>query len=255
MASERSDRVAVVTGAASGVGAATMRRFLEAGVACVGVDLAGPHDVGGPDGAPSAWVSGDVASEDTWKAVIERASTLGGTPRILVLAAAQLVVGTIEELDLSTWKRLFDVNVFGAVQGIKACVPGMVSAGGGSIVTVASVDAFMAEQGLVAYCASKGALLQLTRSVALDYARQGVRANCVCPGVIDTPFFRGHLATTADPAAVLAAREERNPVGRLLDAEEVAEVVDFVARTSSGALLGASVVVDGGLSVGFEYHA
>lgn len=121
------------------------------------------------------------------------------------------------------------------------------------MVTVASVDAYQAEQGLVGYCSSKGALLQFTRCVAMDHARQGVRANCIAPGVIDTPFFRRHLDTAADPERFLHAREQRNPLGRLLSPHEVAATVEHVALDATG-MTGALITVDAGLSASFDFR-
>lgn len=129
----------------------------------------------------------------------------------------------------------------------------MVEASGGSVVTVASVDAFMAEQGLAAYCSSKGPLQQLTKCVAMDHARQNVRANCVAPGVIDTPFFRRHLETASDPEHFLRVREQRNPPGRLLQPDEFAATVEFAALDATG-MTGSTLTVDAGLSASFDFR-
>lgn len=246
--------LAVVTGAASGVGEATVARLRSRGVDVIGVDLAINNEIStGGDGGNLTWILGDISLDETWDSVMEASSVLGMSPSILVLAAAQLSVGNIETTSDEDWDRVFSVNVFGAIKGMKKCLPGMVEAGKGSIVTVASIDAFMVEQNFVAYCASKGALIQITRCVALDYARRGIKANCVCPGVIDTPFFRKHLARSDSPEEVLKYRKNRNPLGRLLSADEVAEVVEFAALSNVPAMTGSSLVVDGGLSLGFEY--
>ncbi|MBX6723694.1 MAG: SDR family oxidoreductase, partial [Dactylosporangium sp.] len=148
--------LAVVTGAASGVGAAVAALLAEQGVPTIGVDV---------NDGPGSWVRGDVADPETWRRVVEVAD--GRTVDRLVLAAAVLEVGTALQVTADALRRVMDVNVVGALLGVQACLPGMLAAGGGRIVAVASVDAFLAEQGLAAYCASKGALLQLLRCVAV----------------------------------------------------------------------------------------
>ena len=130
----------------------------------------------------------------------------------------------------------------------------MIERGRGSIVAVASVNALQAEQGLVAYNASKGALLQLIRTVAVDHARDGVRANVVCPGVTDTPLFRAHLATARDPERFRAAREQRNPLGHLLDPDDVARAVAFLAGDESSGMTGSTLIVDAGLTASFDFR-
>lgn len=245
--------IAVVTGAASGVGRASVARFLDRGVAVLGLDRSErPADF---EHEQLEWVQGDVALEETWVTVrdlsVER---FGTSPGIFVANAAQLIVGSVTTLTDDEWRSVFEVNVFGAVRGMRMCIPGMIERGRGAIVTVASVDAFMAEQGLAAYCSSKGALLQLTRCVAVDYARDGIRANCVCPGVIDTPFFRRHLETATDPAHFLRVREQRNPLGRLLQADEIAAVVVFLASDDASSITGTCVTADAGLSASFDFR-
>jgi NAD(P)-dependent dehydrogenase (short-subunit alcohol dehydrogenase family) len=240
--------IAVVTGASSGVGAAVTTRLTGRGYHVVGVDLSDT-----PSEHAAATVVGSVADPTTWERVRGTALDLGGAPTVVVFNAAVLHTGSVLELSLEQWQEGLDVNVGGVFHGLRALLPGMIDAGAGSVVTVASVDAFMAEQGLAGYCASKGALLQLTRCVAMDHARQGIRANCVAPGVIDTPFFRRHLDTAADPERFLAAREQRNPLGRLLDPDEVAATVEFAALDAHG-MTGSVLTVDAGLSASFDFR-
>jgi NAD(P)-dependent dehydrogenase (short-subunit alcohol dehydrogenase family) len=125
---------------------------------------------------------------------------------------------------------------------------------GGTIVTVASVDGLLAEQGAASYCASKAALIQLSRATAVDFAHRGVRVNCVCPGTTDTPMFRWHLARSHDPPAQLAERSARNPLGRILDPEEVASAVEFLAGPSSSGITGAVLTVDAGLTASYDFR-
>jgi NAD(P)-dependent dehydrogenase (short-subunit alcohol dehydrogenase family) len=243
-------QTAIVTGAAKGIGAACAGSLASRGITVVGVD----RDPAPEGSAAIGWVEGDVADGATWDEALARCREMGGAPTILVSNAATVIVGDVLSLRADDWARTLNVNLFGAIKGVRACLPGMLEAGKGSIVTVASVDAFMAEQGLIAYCTSKGALLQFTRVLAMDYARQGIRANCVCPGATDTPLFRFHVEHAADPENFLRARQQRNPLGRLLEPAEVGEVVAFLASDASSGMTGATVTVDAGLSVSFDYR-
>jgi len=241
--------VAVVTGAASGIGAATVERLLRAGARVVGVDLAR-----GQENERVAWVSGSVAEAATWDKVERVLEERQWEPSILVPAAAYLAVGKITELLEEEWDRTVGVNLKGLVHPVRRLLPGMIKRRSGAIITIGSIDAYMGEQGLISYCASKGAVLQFTRALALDHARDGIRVNCVSPGVTDTPFFRRHVATAKDPAKFLSAREQRNPIGRLLEADEVAAVIVFLASKDASAITGTNVVVDGGLTAGFDFR-
>lgn len=248
-------QVAVVTGAGSGVGRSVTERFLRRGLHVVGVDLVDLPESFGSGTSSLSWVRGSVGEEATWQRVMRTARTdAGGAPDVAVLNAAQLHVGTVLDLTEEQWRECFDVNVTGVFHAMRALLPAMIALGRGSVVTVASVDAYLAEQGLAAYCSSKGALLQLTRCLAMDHARQGIRVNCVAPGVIDTPFFRRHLETAADPQAFLAVRQQRNPLGRLLDPDEVAGVVEFAAVGDSGGMTGSVLTVDAGLTASFDFR-
>lgn len=174
---------------------------------------------------------------------------------MLVLNAARLAIGTVLELDEDDLSSVLDTNVLGAFRGLRACLPTMLEGGGGSIVAVASTDAVYAEQRLAAYCASKGALLQLIRSVAVDFGPNGIRANAICPGAIDTPFFRRHVDAAPDPSAFLRQKIARHPSGRLLQADDVANAVCFLLDEKSIGFNGAALMIDGGLTAAFDFVA
>ena len=242
--------VAVVTGAASGIGAASARILKERGSSVIGIDLLVGDSA---DGLP--WIQADVADPALWPAVVAHAlDQFGAPPSVLVLNAARIAIGTVAEVSDDEWQRVLDVNLLAAVRALRACLPSMIQRGRGSIVAVASVNAFQAEHGLAAYNASKGALLQLIRTVAVDHARDGIRANVVCPGVTDTSLFRAHLATASDPVRFLAVREQRNPLGRLLQPDEVARAIAFLAGDESTGVTGTALVVDGGLTASFDFR-
>jgi NAD(P)-dependent dehydrogenase (short-subunit alcohol dehydrogenase family) len=119
-----------------------------------------------------------------------------------------------------------------------------------AIVNVASINAFYADADIPAYCASKGSVLALTRAMALDHAREGVRVNCVCPGYVDTPLLQGFLDTQPDPAAALREAERLHALGRIGRPEEIASVLVFLASDAASFVTGAAVVVDGGMTIG-----
>jgi NAD(P)-dependent dehydrogenase (short-subunit alcohol dehydrogenase family) len=241
--------VAVITGAASGIGASCARQFADAGYQVLGIDLAVASNT-----EHMKFVTGDVASPRTWDRVDEILSSSEWTPSVLVTAAAFLSVGNILDLSQEDWRRTFEVNLFGLIHAVRHVLPAMIARQHGSIITVGSIDSSLAEQGLISYCASKGAILQFTRALALDHARQGVRVNCVCPGVTDTPFFRKHLDSAGDPHKFLRVREERNPLGRLLHPDEVAQIILFLASDAASGVTGAQFMVDAGLTAGFDFR-
>lgn len=242
--------VAIVTGGASGVGRATVELLRAHEVDVVAIDMAWPSDVGTEDGLER--ISGDVTDDGTWVAALEAADQLEG-PSMLVINAAKLVVGTTLDVPLEDFRAVMEVNVFAAVKALKATLPRMIERGGGTVVGVASTASFYAEQGLATYATSKGAILQLVRSVAVDHAHQGIRANAVCPGAIDTPFFRQHVDSAPDPAAFLKEKTDRHPSGRILQPGDVAQLIWFLLSDASIGINGASVLIDGGLTATFAY--
>jgi NAD(P)-dependent dehydrogenase (short-subunit alcohol dehydrogenase family) len=244
--------IAIVTGGASGIGASTVSALRADGIPVVAVDLA--HPARHSDDPLLVAVAGDVASADTWPSVLDGCERLGGPPSMLVVNAARLIVGTVLDLGELDFRSVLETNVLGAYQALRACLPPMIERGGGAIVTVGSTDALVAEQGLAAYCTSKGALLQLTRCVAVDHAHQGIRANCVCPGATNTPFFRTHVDAAADPAAFLREKEGRHPSGRILQPGEVASTIRFLLGAASSGINGAAITIDGGLLATFDYR-
>jgi NAD(P)-dependent dehydrogenase (short-subunit alcohol dehydrogenase family) len=201
-------------------------------------------------------VVGSVVYDETWESARQVAiETFGSFPRQLVASAAVFRVGTTSTLSDVDWQKNLDVNLMGVVRGVRTLLPGMVEMGRGEIVTISSVDGFMATPGNTAYQTSKAALLQYTRSVAMDHARAGIRANCICPGPTDTPGLASGFDTAPDPSALKDEVIERQPIPRLLKPEEIAKTARFLLSDDASGITGATIVVDGGLSAGYDYWA
>jgi NAD(P)-dependent dehydrogenase (short-subunit alcohol dehydrogenase family) len=248
----RLPRAVVLTGSSSGFGALLTRSLLEAGVQVVGVDIAEPAY--GSDAHPGyIHVSGDVTIESTW-AEFQRAMTGATEGELgLVTCAAILHVGTAVEHPLEAWRKVLDVNVTGTFLALKSVVPEILRRGGGPVVCMGSVDALFGEQQLASYCASKAGVYQLARATALDFAREGLRVNVLSPGPMSIGLFERHLESVDDPG-LLQTRTARQPIGRILDPEEVARTAMFLLSNGSSAMTGTEVLVDGGLTAGYEFR-
>lgn len=242
----------VVSGTASGLGTGIARLLVESGVRTLGVDLAeAPETLSDP---LYTHVKGDVSLEGTWEAIA--ASVADAKPETLglVTSAAVLGVGTIMEFDRTAMEKTMAVNFVGTGLALRALLPLMIERGAGTIVAVASVDATFAEQQLAVYAASKAAVRQLTRTVAMDHARQGIRANVLSPGPMLAGLFERHMKSASDPDRFLATRANRQPSGRILDPAEVARAALFLLSDASTALNGAEIVADGGLTTSFDFR-
>ncbi|QNN54390.1 SDR family NAD(P)-dependent oxidoreductase [Nocardioides mesophilus] len=245
--------VVVLTGASSGLGKHLANVLLDDGCVVVGVDVVPtPEELDGRDTFRS--VSGSVDSATTWDAVKATLDELPGRSIGLASVAATLVQGSAAEISAAEWRRAFDVNVIGPGLAIKHLQPEMTRRGGGPMVFVGSVDATYGEEGLVAYCASKGALRQVVRASALDFGRSGIRCTMVSPGPMTTEMFYKHLNSSPDPEALLATRVARQPLGAITSPEDVANVVAFLLSDQAKGVSGVDVIVDGGLTSGYEFR-
>jgi NAD(P)-dependent dehydrogenase (short-subunit alcohol dehydrogenase family) len=249
-------RTAVVTGAAKGIGAAVAARLAAAGADLVVCDVDGGALREHADrlrlgGARVVEVVGDVSRAATAGRAAQCAQDEFGGAHVLVNAAGIQRYGTVESTDEAVWNEVLAVNVTSIFLFAKHLVPLMRAAGGGSIVNVSSVQAFVTQTDVVAYAASKGAINALTRAIAVDHAHEQIRCNAVCPGSVDTPMLRAtaeRFAGDREPSDLLADWGRAHPLGRTARPEEVAEVCAFLAGPRSSFVTGSEVRVDGGLT-------
>jgi NAD(P)-dependent dehydrogenase (short-subunit alcohol dehydrogenase family) len=243
---------AIVTGAAGGIGLATARLLFERGAHVALLDTkveagqAALASFGDPAGR-AIFIAADLADEAVaQKAIAQTVEVFSGLNSVVNNAGIQRY-GNVEQTSLVLWHEVLNVNLTAAFLVTRAALPHLRAAGGGSIVNVGSVQSHVSQRGALAYVTSKHALLGFTRSLAVDYAAERIRANCICPGTVDTPMFRWTMAQDAHPEAVLKACEEMHPVGRIAQPEEIAEVIAFLLSDSASFVTGAAIDVDGGV--------
>ncbi|MEK8128046.1 SDR family oxidoreductase [Paenibacillus filicis] len=246
------DKVAIVTGAARGIGYQIAKRYAEEGAKVVLADLA----ENGPEAAESLKTLGhdveffhtDVAANESVVALV--AFTLEKYGRVDILAnnAAINIPGSIMELSEEIWDKTYAVNVKSQFLLSRAVVPIMEQHGGGSIVNMGSANSYIAEPRLAAYVSSKGAILMLTKAMALDFAKLNIRVNCICPGWVDTTFNDAHCDLFGGRDEILKMIDDIHPIGRTIQPVEIANVAVFLASDESSAITGTGILVDGGLT-------
>jgi len=238
-------KIALVTGAASGIGHATAMRLTEEGCKVVFGLYAESERKNVPGADP---VILDVASEQDWLRTVESISARLGGLDILVNCAGISPFGTVESTSMKAWKDVLATNLTGTMLGCRAAVPHLRRRGGGAIVNVASVNGIRGSGNLVAYGASKGGVVALTMALAIDHAVDRIRVNCVCPGTIDTPMTSMSQKKIEEPeryATIVA----KHPLGRVGKPDEVASAIAFLASDEASYMTGASIPVDGGRTI------
>jgi 2-keto-3-deoxy-L-fuconate dehydrogenase len=231
---------AIVTGGGAGIGLATATLLVERGwkVACLDVN---------PPGDPFVGIKVDVTDDAGVRAAVaEAAERLGGID-VVVNNAGIGAQGTVEDNPDSEWQKVFDVNVFGMVRVTRAALPYLRRSDNPAVVNTCSVAATAGLPQRALYSATKGAVLSLTLAMAADHVREGIRVNCVNPGTADTPWVGRLLDSADDPVAERKALNARQPMGRLVSAEEIAAAIAYLAGPEAGATTGTSLAVDGGM--------
>jgi NAD(P)-dependent dehydrogenase (short-subunit alcohol dehydrogenase family) len=205
------------------------------------------------EGNESLFANVDVAKEADVKRVIENTISRWGKIDILFNNAGVVLVKPLEEMTEDEWDRVMAINVKAAFLAIKHAVPHMRRGGGGAILNTGSIASFTGQLGTPVYSASKGAIALLTKSLALDYGRDRIRVNCICPGITDTPMLREHMGQGSEGEANIRARLSRVPLGEILSPEDVARAALYLVSDDSIGITGVLHVVDGGLLSAAEY--
>jgi NAD(P)-dependent dehydrogenase (short-subunit alcohol dehydrogenase family) len=240
MSNEFEGLVALVTGGASGIGAAVADRLAAGGARVAVLDL-------NPSGTAHFGVECNVADDASVRAAVDSVTKEFGRLDIVVNNAGIGAMGDVAANDDAEWARVLDINVVGVARVTRASLPHLRQSPSAAIVNTCSIAATAGLPQRALYSASKGAVLSLTLAMAADHIREGIRVNCVNPGTVDTPWVSRLLGQATDPEAERSALNARQPHGRLVAAEEVAEAVAYLASPRAGSTSGTSLAVDGGM--------
>jgi NAD(P)-dependent dehydrogenase (short-subunit alcohol dehydrogenase family) len=250
---ELRDCVALVTGAGSGIGRAIAILFACEAAKVVVADLSEGDgkdtvELVKKDGGEAIFVQGDVSKSASVKRMVEVTVEKYGKLNILVNNAGVESTGSVVDATEENWDKVIDINLKGTFLCSKYCTPRIIESGGGAIINIASVLGLIGSKGEAVYCASKGGMISLTRAMALDFASQNVRVNCICPGSVLTPTFKRVMIASGGYDAAFARNLAKIPLGRVAKPEEIAQAALFLASEKSSYITGAALVVDGGWS-------
>jgi NAD(P)-dependent dehydrogenase (short-subunit alcohol dehydrogenase family) len=250
---------AVVTGGSVGIGKAIAERFAAEGAQVIVADVdekAGAETVKGivDAGGKASYANCDVSSGRDVKSMMDRAASQFGAIDVLVNNAGIMVSGSVVTTDEDVWNKVIDVNLNGVYLCSKYAIPHM-RRPGGSIVNMASVAGLYGLREGAAYNASKGGVITLSKNMALDFAPQGIRVNCICPGATVTAQFEAGVSRTPNPALTKEKMTALRPIGRLAEAEEIAHVALFLASDEASYVVGSVLLVDGGMTAQFAGQA
>lgn len=247
-------KTAIITGAGGAIGSATAALLASRGAAVALLDLSSSQGAQvaaaiRESGGKAVFLPTDVREEAEVSAAIETTAQQLGAPTLLVTVAAINLNGQIDTLSVETWDTMMAVNVRGVFLPIKHCVPHMKMAGGGAIVNMCSVSAFIGSMDSAPYVTTKGAVLSLTYSIAQELAPFNIRANAVCPGWVDTPFTDGYIEKAPNPAGLRRYANGLHAMNRMAKPEEVAKAVMFLLSDDASFTTGTSLFVDGGFMI------
>lgn len=255
------DKVALITGAASGIGRATAELFGREGakVMCADIDGEGAERVArqiGDSRGDAASLQADVSQAADAERMVQQTVKRWGQLDVLVNNAGIAFVLPLTQVPEDQWDELMNVNLKGVYLGCKYAIPQMVGQGKGAIVNTASITGLRGFATWTTYSASKGGVVQLTKALAMELARMNVRANCVCPGIIDTAMLdQAVVVQGVDKAELVATLGQGHPMGRIGRPEEVAAVILFLASDEASFITGVALPVDGGLWAGSPWEA
>lgn len=236
--------VTIVTGAGSGIGRAVALRLARDGrsVIAADLDLGAARETAQSAGEPARAAQVDVRDEESVRALVAVAATEAPIAALVNVAGVGSITNA-PDTPLEVWERVMSVNATGTFLCCKHVIPHLRERGGGAIVNIASIAGLVGMRNRAAYCASKGAVVALTRSIALDHATEGIRVNAVCPGTVDTPWVGRLLEQAGETREGLAARQ---PMGRIGSPEEVAGAVAWLLGGEAAFATGSMLVLDGG---------
>ncbi len=263
MAQRLTKQSAWISGGASGMGRAIAELFAQEGasvtIADVQEDLGrevadGIGGSGGGAGGRALFTPCDVADENAVQQSIDAAVQAFDGLQVVINCAGMITIGSLHETTEADWDRLMDVNLKSMFFAFKHAHPHLCKNERAYVVNVGSVGSFSAQADSVSYVTSKHAVLGLTRAIAMDYAATGIRCNCICPGITDTPMLRYHMNTMPDPEAALRARLRRVPMGIAMQPEDIAKAALYLSTEDSSGVTGAMLTVDGGYTVGPEWQ-
>ena len=247
-------KVAWISGGSGGIGSATARRFVQEGAAVVCSDI---NDEAGTKlvdelksaGGRATYSHCDVTSLDAIKASVDATVEEYGRIDVLFNNAATSTGGYVADIDPEGWDASLRVMLTAAMYGMKAAIPYMLEQGGGSIISTSSIYGFVSSPGNAPYATAKAGLINLTRTAALEYGRKGIRANCVCPGAVETPMLDSVVSLGLKSREAIA---DMHATGRTIQPEEVANLVVFLASDESSGITAQAIAVDGGLLAGCD---
>lgn len=243
-------KVAIVTGAGSGIGRATAIRFAEEGarVTCVDIDRDSVEATAGDIGSPAVAVTADVSDPAQVSGYTDDTVERWGRLDVVFNNAGVNIPGVFHEVPDHVIDRTLSVNVKGPMYGCRYAIPHMLRGGGGSLINTSSVNGIVAEPFLAVYAASKGAIVMLTKGIALDYVKQGIRCNAIAPGWVDTPINYAHAEMLGGLDKVYASIDSFQPIGRPGEPREIANVALFLASDEASFVTGTLIVADGAMT-------